>query len=76
MHSTELTGADVPADFQYFRSISPVYRKYLEESHIRTVDVGPQFGWIKDFRLFQIVKFERTDLPPTKELLKSVGFKR
>ena len=76
MHTSRLVGTSVPPDFQYFRSISSVYRKYLEDSHIRTIDVGAQFGWIKDFKLFQIVKFERTDLPPTKELLAKAGFKR
>jgi hypothetical protein len=76
MQKTPLRGASVPSDFQYFRSISPTYRTYLEQCGIQTVDVGTQYGWIKDFKIFQIVKFERTDLPPTRELLVSVGFKR
>ena len=76
MQKKALQGTSVPSDFQYFRSISPVYRAYLEQCNIQTINVGEQFGWIKDFKIFQIVKFERTKLPPTRELLASSGFKR
>lgn len=71
-----LQGTDVPADFHYFRSASQAYRRYLEEGGLTTLPVGNQYGWMKDFKLFQIAKFERTDIPPTEEALRKAGFKR
>ena len=70
-----LSGAAVPPDFQYFRSSSSVYQKYLERGGLRTIKRENDFGWIKDLGLFQIAKFERTDTPPDRELLRKHGFK-
>ncbi len=67
-----LQGTSVPADFQYFRSKSPVYKKYLEKGGLTLIDLGEQYGWMRNLKLFQIVKFERTDAPPTRELLDSI----
>lgn len=68
-------GEDIPADFHYFRSKSNTYRSYLTKGGLRTIDLHDQFGWLKDFKLFQIAKFERTTAEPTRELLQAHGFK-
>lgn len=71
-----LQGTQVPGDFHYFRSTSPVYKKYLESGGLTTIPIGKQYGWIKSFYFFQIAKFERTDEEPTEKLLRKFGFVR
>jgi hypothetical protein len=73
--------SEFPADHTYYRTTSPVYNKYLRDyCHIRTIalEKGTRFGWIKNLfgKYLQLVKFERIDIEPTKELLKEHGFTR
>lgn len=75
MKKSPAIGSDIPSDFPYFRSSSPVYRDYLKQCGLNIIDHQGQFWWMKDFKLFQIAKFERTDFEPTKELVQRSGFK-
>nr|MDD3720755.1 hypothetical protein [Candidatus Gracilibacteria bacterium] len=68
---------EVPKDHIYYRTSSPIYKKYLESSKLKTIPVGEkQFGWLKNvFRVFNVAKFERIDEEPNIEQLKKNGFK-
>lgn len=73
--------SEFPEDHTYYRTTSRVYNEYLRDHcHIHTIPLagGTRFGWMK--RLFgkylQLVKFERVDIEPTKELLAPHGFVR
>ena len=73
--------SEFPENHPYYRTASPIYNAYLRDHcHIRTIPLegGIRFGWMK--RIFgkyaQLVKFERIDTEPTRELLKSHGFVR
>lgn len=73
--------SEFPEDHTYYRTTSPVYNKYLRDHcHIHTIPLndGTRFGWMKRIfgKYMQLVKFERVDTEPTKELLKSHGFVR
>lgn len=73
--------SEFPEDHTYYRTTSPIYNTYLRDHcHIHTIPLegGFRFGWIKRIfgRYMQLVKFERIDTEPTKELLSSYGFKR
>ena len=63
-----------PSDHTYYRTSSPIYRKYMESPKIRTFDIwnAPQFWWIKKifWRWFQMIKYERIDIEPDIEWLK------
>lgn len=68
---------DMPFDQGYYRTISPVYKKYLNNCWLKTHDIpNNKFGWIKSILgLFQIAKFERVDEEPNIEDLKKNWFK-
>jgi len=73
--------SEFPENHTYYRTTSPAYNKYLRDCcRIRTIPLegGGRFGWMK--RIFgkyaQLVKFERVDTEPSKELLQSHGFVR
>jgi hypothetical protein len=73
--------SDFPEDHTYYRTTSTVYNKYLQNHcHIHTISLeqGTRFGWMKRIfgKYMQLVKFERVDIEPTKELLQSNGFHR
>lgn len=73
--------SEFPEDHTYYRTTSSVYNKYLRDHcHIRTIALenGTRYGWIKRLlgKYLQLVKFERIDIEPTKELLKVHGFTR
>jgi hypothetical protein len=73
----KLERQDTPDDFYYFRTVSPTYRRYLEKGGLKMVEIGDQFGWLKDvFGLFQVAKFERVNNEPNIEQLRALGFKR
>ena len=63
-----------PKDHTYYRTSSPVYRKYMESPKIETFDIGnpPQFWWKKKLfgNWFQMIKYERIDIEPDIEWLK------
>lgn len=70
---------DYPEDHFYYRTSSLVYNEYLRKNcHIRTIPLngGTQFGWIKNLigKHIQLAKFERIDIEPTLELLRTHGF--
>lgn len=72
---------DFPKDHTYYRTTSPVYNAYLRDHcHIHTIPLegGTRFGWMKRIfgKYLQLVKFERVDTEPTRELLEPHGFKR
>ncbi|MBW7954630.1 hypothetical protein H3C61_02355 [Candidatus Gracilibacteria bacterium] len=68
---------NLPLDHGYYRTISPVYEKYLTTCNLKIQKLNNnKFGWIKNiFGLFQIAKFERVDEEPNIEELKKNGFK-
>lgn len=73
--------SEFPEDHTYYRTTSNVYNKYLKDyCHIHTLSFegGTRFGWMKRIfgKYMQLVKFERVDTEPTKELLKTHGFVR
>lgn len=53
-------------DFYYYRTSSPVYRKYLEDCGPETYDIPgwPQFWWKKKILGFHLIKQERIDKEP------------
>lgn len=72
---------EFPEDHTYYRTTSKVYNSYLRDNcGITTfpLENNTRFGWIK--RIFgkygQIVKFERIDTEPTREILEPHGFTR
>ncbi len=72
---------EFPENHTYYRTTSPVYNKYLRDyCHIHTIPLegGTRFGWMKRIfgKYMQLVKFERVDTEPTKELLALHGFVR
>ncbi|MDD5770377.1 MAG: hypothetical protein PHE25_05400 [Candidatus Gracilibacteria bacterium] len=73
IHKTQM-----PLDQGYYRTTSPIYKKYLENCGLKIHHLpNNKFGWIKSILgLFQIAKFERVDEEPNIERLKKDGFKR
>lgn len=71
---------EFPENHPYYRSSSPVYNRYLRDHcHIHTIPLeGGRFGWMKRIfgKYMQLVKFDRVDIEPTRELLTSHGFVR
>lgn len=73
--------SEFPEDHTYYRTTSPVYDTYLRDHcHIHTIPLegGMRFGWMKRIfgKYLQLVKFERIDTEPTKEMLAPHGFRR
>ena len=68
---------NLPLDHGYYRTISPVYEKYLTTCDLKIQKLNNnKFWWIKNiFWLFQIAKFERVDEEPNIEELKKNWFK-
>lgn len=69
--------SQMPLDQGYYRTISPIYKKYLEKCKLRihTLPNG-KFWWVKNVLwITQIAKFERIDEEPDIEALKKDGFK-
>lgn len=70
---------DLPLDHGYYRTTSPVYKKYLGKCKLGTHDLpNHKFGWVKRIFLWamQIAKFERVNEEPDIKALKAAGFKR
>lgn len=70
----ELPHYQFPKEHLYYRTSSPNYRKYLEDykATIIPVNDGKQFGWRKwPKSWFQIIKFEKIDVEPDIEMLKT-----
>lgn len=67
-----LKKSDLPLDHWYYRTISPVYKKYLVKCWLKIHELpNNKFGWIKNvFWLFKIAKFERVNEEPEIENLK------
>lgn len=68
---------NLPQDHSYYRTTSPIYKKYLEKCGLKIHKLeSERFWWIKNiFWLFQIAKFERLDEEPNILELKKNGFK-
>ncbi len=70
-----ISGSQIPKDFFYFRSKSDTYKAYLAKGWLKIIEQGGQFWWLKNFWIFQIAKFERTDFEPSRELIEGQGFR-
>ena len=68
---------EMPLDHSYFRTSSPVYKKYLWKCSLKIHEISEnRFWWIKDiFWLFNVAKFEKLDEEPDIEKIKKDGFK-
>ena len=68
---------DLPLDTSYYRTISPIYKKYLVKCWLKTHELwNGRFWWVKNILgLFQVAKFERVDEEPNIEKLKQEWFK-
>ncbi len=68
---------DLPLDHGYYRTSSPVYKKYLSKCWLKIHELSNnKFCWIKSILwLFQVSKFERLDEEPNIEKLKKDWFK-
>lgn len=68
---------NLPQDHSYYRTTSPLYKKYLEKCWLKIHELKlNRFWWIKNiFWFFQIAKFERVDEEPNIEELKKNWFK-
>lgn len=68
---------DIPKDHIYYRTSSSIYKKYLEDSKLKTIPVWErQFWWLKNILwILNVAKFERIDEEPDIEKLKENWFK-
>lgn len=70
--------SEMPLDHGYYRTTSPVYKKYLWKCKLWTHDLGNgKYGWLKRIPLIglRIAKFERVNEEPNIEKLKAEWFK-
>lgn len=73
-----ITRQEIPKDHLYYRTSSQIYKKYLESSNLKTIQIWEnQFWWLKSILwFFNVAKFERIDEEPNIEKLKENWFKR